>query len=914
MRIVRNERSWAIELISYINSDLQGKTLQIVRAGGETTINTSVNVMFPDVLLYSDVSQTQILQGWEVKLPDVLITDSDFIQDAQRKADTLGLSSTFIWNFTHGALYTKDTRGNWNLVRQWNDTSHIQTRDDVNTFRSDWENLISEILLDLNGFLERGEIFPTSLGQVISDSVMSTLISRNKEVLARHLEQEATRNRQFGVSLNLWWAETRLEFRRDEQRVYEAYAKTVLLNWINRISFAHTIKRHHTPAFTVENIQDQTTPLEANEIFEEISNQCDFYTIFQGIQYSEVLPDRTWRDLVAYNRFLTQQGFAQYDQQSLQGILEGSVRLAKREAIGQFTTPPLLADFLVKSVIENITENVIDPCCGTGTIPKAALQLKKSVLSPEESHSTTWSSDKFSFPLQIANIGLTDFDSINIPSRVFKSNVFDLEVGQNIEIVNPSTGNLMHLELPLFDSILSNLPFVPFENISDDEKEFLLTVSSDILNRTGVQLGRRSDLYTYIVVHLWSLIKDNGKVGIITSNSWLGTTSGREFYRVMRALFEIEKVVISKNGRWFRNAQVVTTIIILKKKAAIGDADDYETSFTTLNVPLASLSQEDIMSQASNSILMNTSLNQDIVTLTPYSQTVIDRLLELNISINALFHNVDWLLEIQDKLINVTDQFTLRRGERRGWDRMFYPEGDHNIEAEYLKPVLLRPSGLNRLNGQTDGLAFCCSKSTEELDALGHTGALSWINRFRNGVNNTGRPLTDSLRRANHFWYELKDDLVGDLVTAQNPNKRLFFSKLNTPSFFNQRLTGLRATANNRDLDLTHALLNSLIGMFYIEAVGFARGLGVLDLSKSNLQKSMMLNPELLTEGDILEIKEAFQPLLERDILSTEEELAQDDRIYFEQTVLRAFVIEESILPRIQSSLLSLQRTRLSIN
>lgn len=911
VRIVKNERSWAIELIGYINNFLNGTTLQIVRAGGETTINDSTRVMFPDVLLYGDVQQTQILQGWEVKLPDIPITDDKFIQDAQRKAETLGLTSTFIWNFTHGVLYTKDYRGQWQIERQWNRTSHIKTREEVETFRNDWENLIGEIILDLNRYFENGDLLPAGLGEIISESVMTTIISRNKEILAQHLERTASRNRPLGSALNIWWREIRGEYLQDERTLYGAFAKTVLLNWINRISFAHTIKHHHFPAMAVEEIMGTITPQEANEIFENISNQCDFYTVFQSQDYNDILPANTWRDLVEYNCFLSQQGITQYTQQSLQGILEKSVRTTKREIIGQFTTPPVLAEFLTRSVIEDIEGNIIDPCCGTGTIPKAALKLKKEVLSSENSHKTTWASDKFSFPLQIANIGLTDFNSISIPSRVFQSNVFNLKSGEFIEITNPEDGSTLQLEIPQFDAILSNLPFVPFEIISDDEKEHLRAVSSDILNQTGIELGKRSDLYTYIVAHLWSLVRVDGKIGIITSNSWLGTTSGREFYRVMRELFQIENVILSKNGRWFQNAAVVTTIIILRRKARIGDNETYNTSFSTLNAHISDLLNTEVMELAADSVLTGQNLDDRILTTTPYSQEEIDKLLELNVSINALFHNIDWLLDIEDKLINITEQFEVKRGERRGWDRMFYPEGNHGIESIYIESVLMNSRNLTTLQGSPDREAFCCSKSLEELEELGHYGAIRWIKRFENGVNNTGVPLTQSLRRSNHYWYEMKNELVADIVTTMNADKRLFYSKLNIPSFINQRLIGLSATANNLDLDLSHALLNSMIGMFYIEAIGFGRGLGALDLSKKNLQKAMMLNPELLSETDKLEIKEAFQPIFERDILSAEEELQQADRIYFEQTVLRAFGIE-NLFERMKSSILSMYKTRLT--
>lgn len=83
----KNERSWAIEMISQINLIADKNDLKIKRAGGESTISYNQGKsMFPDVILYGDKELTSILQGWELKMPDVPITDEVFIKDAQRKA------------------------------------------------------------------------------------------------------------------------------------------------------------------------------------------------------------------------------------------------------------------------------------------------------------------------------------------------------------------------------------------------------------------------------------------------------------------------------------------------------------------------------------------------------------------------------------------------------------------------------------------------------------------------------------------------------------------------------------------------------------------------------------------------------------------------------------------------------------
>lgn len=64
----KNERSWAIEIISQINRITSENDLVIKRAGGESTISYSKSGrMFPDVILYEDKELSRILQGWELK-------------------------------------------------------------------------------------------------------------------------------------------------------------------------------------------------------------------------------------------------------------------------------------------------------------------------------------------------------------------------------------------------------------------------------------------------------------------------------------------------------------------------------------------------------------------------------------------------------------------------------------------------------------------------------------------------------------------------------------------------------------------------------------------------------------------------------------------------------------------------------
>ena len=911
----RNERSWAISMISDINIKLQNMGLRIVRAGGESTISTGHSSMFPDVLLYGDENQTQILQGWELKLPDTPITDTTFIEDAKRKARSLGLNSCFIWNFTAGVLYVKNDNDEFEIVRQWNETNHIQTREDVERYKHEWLPIIEQILIEINGFLVTGAIRGTEIGEFLSDTIISKIIERNKTLVSTELHNAAVVDTRIEAFLSVWWNEVQIEYTYDEANMYDAYAKAILLNWTNRIIFAHLIKSRHNAAMAVEELDFDSEIDDANDIFQDITTACDFFNIFNAIEHNSHIPSDTWHDLMDLNVFLKDNGLRQIEQTTLQNVLEKTVAVAKRELNGQFTTPSTLAELLVCITTLDWSGNSIDPCCGTGAIPKAILSHKKDRLrNIEEAVNTTWAEDKFSLPLQLATISMTNVDSINIPNKVFQGNVFVLREGNAINITNPTNGEIMTFHIPKFDTVASNLPFIPFEKISDDDWRYIRTISSNVLSHTGITLSDRSDYYSYILFSLYENVARNGRLGIITSNSWLGTTAGKEFFRALGFFYKIEQIHITDTERWFNNAQVVTIVTILSKKEQITPPTDNEqTAFCIWHKKLSEINEDiSIRDAIINSALLNRELNNRIMSYKPYSNAEITALTNMNVSLSALFHDIRWLLEIREKLCPISTVFDVVRGERRGWDTMFYPAHGHGIEEVYIKKVLKNARNIDTLRAEADNDAFCCSLSLEELREQGHQGALSWIARFQNGVNKVGKPLIQSLARRNMHWYEMTATNTADIVTTMNPDRRLFFAKFDESTFINQRLIGLKKKDGYEEVALYHALLNSILGMFYIEAVGFGRGLGALDISSTTIRNAFMLNPQLLSDENKGSILNAFEPLLNRDVEYTSVELTLEDRRNFDMTVLRAYGIEEHY-ESIKQSLLSMQKMRLSV-
>ena len=886
----KNERSWAIEMISQINQFVSSNDLIIKRANGEVTISERRGQsMFPDVVLYGDQDLSSILQGWEIKMPDVPITDDDFVHDAQRKATALNLNSCVIWNFTYAKLYIYDDTTHEYIERKKWDNYFIKTRDDVQRYKTNWGKTLENVLITVNDYLYSGEVKKKFFGEILTKTTISNLVNENKYSVSSYLRDAANRNAVMEAELDTWWKNIKNEYEGDEDNKYTAYAKNIIINWANRIIFAHLIKSRQMSAYAINDLDFDSTPQDGNDTFNTITNKSDFYNIFGSIPYNDCLPPKTWYSLIEFSLFLKNSPIKDINQNILQQVLEGSVNISKRLVNGQYPTPPILASILSQITIHDVTGICFDGCCGTGTIPSFIIKYKnRRQIGVEKAMATTWASDKFKLPLQIANLSMTSYDTINIPCRLFQKDILTLTPGDVVEIVNPQTGKKEKYKLPLFDSIISNLPFVKAKDIPSDDTSYIATIQNEN------NLSGRSDYSYYIALHLKRLVKTGGYVGIILSNSFLGTEAGNLFLEAVKESFDDIKIHISGCGRWFTNADIVTTLLVMKKKNGINNNSNI--SFFTWEKSLDNLIfNNNLQKTIINSSILDKELDNTVITRTNYNFEELNSLKELNVSYNSLFSDLKWLLEINNCIVPIGNYLEVFRGSRRGWDALFYPSSKTKIEPRFLRDVLInaRKTDSYVATPTNDKKAFCCSLDINELKAGNYTGALEWIQRFQSETNEKGIPLPKVLAMKKQKWYELTTDEEAEIFTMMNPDDRMFYAKFEKPTFVNQRLIGLKRKNSTDNLDLLHALLNSVLSLFYIEAVGFGRGLGVLDINKESISKCYMLNPDLLSDEQIKKILEKFALLKKRGIVDMDSDLYDPIRTDFDIVVLEAYNISQ---------------------
>lgn len=895
-QLTYNEPAWAIDLASEIRTIADRTERPIKKATGEMTIS-GVRSLFPDLLLLGDVRRARILQGWELKFPDTPITDEGLLENAEQKARALGLNSFLVWNVTTAVLHVRNPEtDSFEPRNTWSDLSDIDSRAKAREMETeDWLPVLERIIDSLNTLFETGTIEAPTLVRAFSDDGVPQLLLRNAGPLADYLKNEAATDGDFDAAAHLWWSNARAAFAPYDDP-WTPLARMVLVAWTNRLLFAHVLKRSSTAARGVDDLTAGSTPEEALELFERLTASSDFMSIFQGLGELDRIDPRSWEHLLQLNSLLRELRLGDVDQQLLQQTLEQSVASSRRKSAGQYATPRSLARLLVRLVLRDKREGkLLDGFCGTGTIPRAAVDLRREYdVDAEDALERTWASDKFSYPLQMATMALADPQAMGNVIRVSKSDIIDLAVGNAVGFVDPDSGESFEEELPLFDCAASNLPFVRQEDIDDANPELRPTFQDRFADRIeGDGLSGRSDLYAYLPFFVWDLVRPDGYVGLILSNAWLGTDAGTDFRDALRQFFEIESVVVSACGRWFANSDVVTCILVLKRREdPTTDFADEAVRFCSLGVSVDDLGDTETCRTVSSEIILGESESGN-VGIQEYEPDRISRLEGLGLTWSALFADLGWLDQLQPYLIAASDLFEINRGERRGWNPMFYPSEAGDIEEEYLEPVLKTMRSVDGLIAKTDTIAFCCSRTIEELEDLGHTGALDWIARFRHETNNKGRPLPDVLERAGHHWYEMKPETMADLVCTMNPGRRLFIARMDERGFVDQRLIRLTAK-QNVDVDLAHALLNSAVGMFYLEALGFGRGLGALDLNATKLNDGLhLIDPSAISERSRTAILEAFTPLLSRPVEPVPQELARQDRRQLDEAVLEAVDLGE---------------------
>ncbi len=896
-----NERSWVIDLISEINLISSNKKSLKFKATGEQTLSTELGKLFPDLILQDE--NLNVIQGWECKFPDTSILDKDLLLNAKIKAESLNLQSFLVWNVKEASLYIKNNNSNqFEVVKSWF-TKNINSREDVFINTEEWKKTLIEIITDLGDYFKTGEIKTTFITEVISSSFLNELIEHSYKNDISVIKDKEKNSSLFRSQFEDWWEFNKNSFGNNK---YEAISKISFLKWINKIIFANTLNSYVNIDNEIQSINNIKSVNELINIFKQITEDHNFLNIFSSEFLDEMLSIESLSSLQILNQLMYSNKLTDDIKRLYIYLIENNISDTNKKFHGFFTTPEKLANLLVDLVIDNTDGYAIDPCCGSGTIVKSLRDFYEEYSDPVSVNKKIWGSDKFDFPVQISTISNVKPELIGNILNIFQEDAFNLEPKKEIKFVNPNEPTVPVLkQLPEFDYVISNLPFVSFNKINEYSKMKDIGKLNIKNFNSDYNIGARSDLYFYLIVHLKNILKQKGKAGFITSNSWLGTKEGDNFKTLLLENFNIETIVISGQGKWFENADIKTLLLILSK-----DTENKTTKFVTLNKNISKFSADEIKKVKNNILLSQHSELANVYVRE--KEEFLDLASSIGSSWMPFFVDISWINQsFIDKLIPLDSIFTISRGIRKGWNEMFYVSSSTDIEEEYLSPLYRSSAEYNRLEIEPSKreVAFDCNENLEYL-SKNKPNAYSWIKQFETKTNTSGKLLPESLGKPNN-WYKLSQTPFADFMISQNPYKKLLVFKPSKKGIIDQRFICLTIKKpGEHNNDLLHILLNSLIFQFFLEATGFGRGLGALDINSKNVSAMKFLNPKLLSEKQIQKLLKLFEPLKNREQENLEYEVLKQDRIEFEEYLLHCFGFNFSY-ENVKKSLTSLYKIRI---
>lgn len=223
---------------------------------------------------------------------------------------------------------------------------------------------------------------------------------------------------------------------------------------------------------------------------------------------------------------------------------------------GATFTPPRLADYISEKILsyyqsDNQLIKVLDPACGEGA-------LLSSISKKLENRNIKYELIGFD-----SNIDFLNEASLNLVSQYSKNPVSLINKDFLKQVIPPSKQQKLFVDSistdcinETIDIIIANPPYVRTQILGAE-------YAQNIAKRFG--LKGRVDLYYPFLMGMTYSLKENGLLGVITSNRYLSTKSGASVRKFLKEQFEILEIIDLGDTKLF-DAAVLPAIFIGRKK------------------------------------------------------------------------------------------------------------------------------------------------------------------------------------------------------------------------------------------------------------------------------------------------------------------------------------------------------------
>jgi len=547
-------------------------------------------------------------------------------------------------------------------------------------------------------------------------------------------------------------------------------------------------------------------------------------------------------------------------------VYEELIPADERHQLGQYYTPPPIVELIAEICVRLPNDKVLDPGCGSGSfLVKAYYKLKE--LKKKENPLASDANLHKQLLGQLYGIDINQFpaslSAINLAVRNLKirSDTISILVSDFFKI-NPS--------IPLFpkdgfDIVMTNPPYTRQEEM--DYKQQIRDAALKYSDGSKIDIDARAGIYAYFFTHSAKFLRNGGRMGYITSNTWLDVGFGEALKKFFLDHFKIV-AIIEFDAAVFGKALVNTCVSVMEKvDSDVESLHENLVKFVRLKKPVAI---DEVIEDIQTAIQ---SYEDDRLKVTPIRQGDLDPEEKWGKYIRA--PAVYFKIISNPRMTKLGKLADVKFGIKTGANEFFILDQEKarlwGITGKYLRPVVTSIRELNsiqlKLQDVKNRLLWVHGPKNEIKDE----NVLKYIQHgeqmeitTKRGTRVAALPVkgVHRLRTCNQrkIWYDLGEYALPPIIAPYMMWDRVIFASNEASAFAINTLHFVYP----HDADHTEYLLgalNSTLASFLLELTGRSYGGGVLKVEAYELKKLPIIDPKKLSLEEKREVENALSRL-----------------------------------------------------
>jgi len=607
-------------VVEIINKIIKEENLPFERADAQIEIKLYKSKQrFPDIIIWKKggvLRDAAILI--ELKQPKYVPLNPELVDDAFLKASKVNAPFFATWNMQHLILFDAFERAS--LMERRKGFYKISSighpneiaRDDV---KKEFEEGLRKFLLNFTEIFLGNKVIPTIPVDEFFIYNLRSLVDALSTPLTEKIMNVFNNDTTFRRKFQAWFVEQGWNPPLNTEKYYDEFnrsARQYLYLLANKLMFYLVLKTHipSLPDLNVENANDgENLRLTLQVYFDEAKSMSgDYETIF-GMNFIEEfpIPDEIIDSLKMFIKGLSKYDFKRIGYADLGKIFDKLIPEEERHKLGQYFTSqkhrdgtywPDVVDLIIGFTIKKPDTFVLDGAVGAGTFlvrSYARMKYLKPNLKHNDIISRLYGIDISKFPalLSAINLAIRDLSIKENYPIIINKDFFEINTSTDEKILDKwsdikqrllllTQKETLEQSIPHVDAFIGNPPYTRQEEMEEYIQGYKEKLAKHIKNDWNIEIGARSSIYVYFMLHGIKFLKEGGRIGYITSNSWLDVDYGKYLQEFLLKNTKIIAIIESKVERWFEDADINTAITIAEKCSKENERNNNIVKFVQL--------------------------------------------------------------------------------------------------------------------------------------------------------------------------------------------------------------------------------------------------------------------------------------------------------------------------------------------